>query len=99
MDAQQPLKQKPLCSIISTLFLVIALILARSVAIKLDQGETLIGYSSLGILTSFLVALILSSLVTGMIALIRGEKPLVFPLLALLSNSVLFFAVILNIPR
>lgn len=99
MEDQKPLKQKPLCSVTSTLCLIIALILARSVAIKLDQGETLIGYSSLGITTSFLVALLLSGLVTGMIALARGEKPFVFPLLVLLSNSVLFFAVILHIPR
>jgi hypothetical protein len=99
MEELAPVKQKPLCSIISTACLLIGFILARSVAIKVNQGETLAEYSSLGVSISFLVALLLSGLVTGLIGLIRGEKPFAFPLLMLLFNSLLFFAVILQIPR
>jgi hypothetical protein len=99
MEEKAPVKQTPICSIVSSACLLIGLILARSVAIKIDQGETLAEYSNLGITTSFLVALLLTGLVTGLIGLIRGEKPFAFPLLVLLFNSMLFFAVILHLPR
>ena len=66
---------------------------------RIDQGETLDGYSSLGILLSFIVALMLSGLVSGQIGLIRGEKPAALPVLALIINGIMFIAVIVNIPR
>ncbi|MBT5483512.1 MAG: hypothetical protein HOH14_07695 [Gammaproteobacteria bacterium] len=99
MEEKAPVKQKPICSFVSIGCLLIGLILARSVAIKINQGETLTEYGSLGISTSFLVALLLTGFVAGLVGLIRGEKPFVFPLLVLLFNSILFFAVILNLPR
>ena len=99
MEEKAPVKQKPICSFFSIGCLLIGLILARSVAIKINQGETLTEYGSLGISTSFLVALLLTGFVAGLVGLIRGEKPFVFPLLVLLFNSILFFAVILNLPR
>ena len=99
MEEKAPVKQKPICSFVSIGCLLIGLILARSVAIKINQGETLTEYGSLGISTSFLVALLLTGFVAGLVGLIRGEKPFVFPLLVLFFNSILFFAVILNLPR
>ena len=99
MEEKAPVKQKPICSFVSIGCLLIGLILARSVAIKINQGETLTEYGSLGLSTSFLVALLLTGFVAGLVGLIRGEKPFVFPLLVLLFNSILFFAVILNLPR
>ena len=99
MKEKAPVKQKPICSFVSIGCLLIGLILARSVAIKINQGETLTEYGSLGISTSFLVALLLTGFVTGLVGLIRGEKPFVLPLLVLLFNTILFFAVILNLPR
>jgi len=66
---------------------------------RINQGETLNGYGSLGILLSFIVALMLSGLVSGQMGLIRGEKPAALPVLALIINGIMFIAVIVNIPR
>lgn len=99
MDENEPLKRKPLFSGIALVTLLVSLVLARSAATKIDAGESFSGYSSLTLTISFLVALLLSGLVTGQIGLIRGERPLPLPIAALLLNGVVFIAVILHIPR
>ena len=92
-------KRKPLFSAIAFVCLFLGLILTYLMSSRIDQGETLDGYSSLGILLSFIVALMLSGLVSGQIGLIRGEKPVALPVLALIINGIMFIAVIVNIPR
>ena len=99
MTEQPPNKRKPLFSVIAFACLCLGLILTYVMSSRINQGETLNGYGSLGILLSFIVALMLSGLVTGQIGLIRGEKPVALPVLALLINGMMFIAVIVNIPR
>ena len=99
MDDAKPAKRKVLFSSIAAACLLISLLLGRAASTRLDAGEALEGYGQLGIMISFLVALSLSGLVTSQIGLFRGEKPLAFPLLTLVLNAAVFFAVILHIPR
>jgi len=99
MTEQLSRKHKPLFSAIAFVCLFLGLILTYLMSSRIDQGETLGGYSSLGILLSFIVALMLSGLVSGQIGLIRGEKPAALPVLALIINGIMFIAVIVNIPR
>ena len=97
---EQPLTSaSPFFQLIAFACLCLGLILTYVMSSRINQGETLNGYSSLGILLSFIVALMLSGLVTGQIGLIRGEKPVALPVLALLINGMMFIAVIVNIPR
>ena len=64
-DRTTPLdKRKPLFSAIAFACLCLGLILTYVMSSRIDQGETLDGYSSLGILLSFIVALMLSGLVS-----------------------------------
>ncbi len=95
---QLPGKRKPLFTAVSFACLLPGFTLTFIMSSKIDHGETLAGYSSLGILLSYTVALVLSGLVTGQIGLIRGEKPLALPVLALIINGIMFIAVIVNIP-
>ena len=66
---------------------------------RVDAGATLDGYSSFAVMVSFMVALALSGLITGQIALVRGERPIALPILALFLNAVVFILVIIHIPR
>ena len=99
MNKELPKKRKPLFSAIAFACVFIGLILNYAMSSKINQGDTLEGYSSLGIVLSFMVALVLSGLVTGQIGLIRGEKPIALPILALIFNGIMFIAVIVTIPR
>ncbi len=99
MTEQLTRKRKPPFSIIAFVCLFLGLILTYVMSLRIDHRETLDAYSSLGILLSFIVALMLSGLVTGQIGLIRGEKPVTLPVVALLINGMMFIAVIVNIPR
>jgi len=99
MTDQKPVKPKPLFSGIA-----IGSMLASSLLIwlsgpQLGQGQTVAGYSSLAVTLSFIVALLLSGLVTGQIGLIRGEKPLALPIVALILNAGIFIAVVIYMPR
>lgn len=99
MNEQLPVKRKPVFSAIAMTSMLVSLLLIRLANTRIDQGESIAGYSILAVMVSFIVALLLSGLVTGQIGLIRGEKPLALPVLALLLNGCLFIAVVINLPR
>ena len=99
MTAAQPEKRKLLFTAISGFCVLVSSLLLRTTLSRVDQGEALAGYSGLSIGFSFLVALVLTGLITGQIGLIRGEKPLVLPILALLLNGIIFIAAVVLIPR
>ena len=99
MSDKKSAPRSPLFSGIAILCLLISLLLAWFAAGRMDEGESMVGYGGLGITVSFMVALLLSGLVTGQIGLVRGEKPIAIPVLALLLNGVIFIAVITHLPR
>lgn len=91
--------QKSLFSGITLVCLIIGSVLLYSSLKLVQAGEAREGYSSFNIGLSVMVAVLLSGVVTGQIALARGEKPLVLPVLALLLNGAIFIAVVILIPR
>ncbi len=99
MTVAQPEKRKLLFTAIAGFCVLVSGLLLRTTLSRVGQGEVLAGYSGLSIGFSFLVALVLTGLITGQIGLIRGEKPLVLPILALLLNGIVFIAAIALIPR
>ena len=91
--------RKPLFSGIAGICLLISALLLRNAMSAFEQGATIGGYNSLSISFSLMVALVLTGLVTGQIGLIRGEKPVALPILALLLNGVIFMTAIVIFPR
>ena len=79
-------KKKPLFTGISSACVLLALILLFSVSGRMNEGEAVQGYSGLGISVSFTVALLLSGIILGQIALFRGEKPALLAFFVLLLN-------------
>jgi len=57
------------------------------------------GYNSFNVGLSFMVALVLSGMITGQIGLIRGEKPVILPVMALALNGLVFIAAVVLFPR
>lgn len=96
---EQPVNSKPLFSGIAGFCVLLSGLLLRNVMAGIDSGEDLAGYSGFSVSVSFLVALVLTGLVTGQIGLIRGEKPVAITVLALLLNGVIFVTAILIVPR
>ena len=99
LNEQEHARRKPLFSGIAMVCLLIGAFLAWAALGRFDAGETIDGYGDLGITLSFLVALLLSGLITGQIGLVRGEKPVALPILALLLNGAIFITVIVHLPR
>lgn len=95
---QQPARRKPLFAGLAMACALAGLLLSLLAAARFNAGETLNGYGELGITVSFLVALLLSGLITGQIGLIRGERPIALPILALLMNGGIFIAVVVQLP-
>jgi hypothetical protein len=92
-------RRKSLFSAVACFCALVSALLLRFVNTQVGQGGNLVGYSSFSIMVSFLAVFALTGLVTGQIGLIRGEKPLVIPVLALLLNGVIFVTAILIVPR
>lgn len=99
MNDHKPVNRKPLFSAIAIGSMLASGLLIWMSGSQMDQGDTLAGYSPLAVTISFIVALLLSGLVTGQIGLIRGEKPMALPIIALLLNAGIFIAVIVHMPR
>lgn len=78
--------KKPLFSGIAAGSLLLAVIIFYFASGRLSQEEIVPGYGDLGILASFAIALLLSGVIFGQIALFRGEKPVIFPALVLMLN-------------
>jgi len=82
------MNKKPLFSGIASACLLLAMIIFYFASGRLSQNEVIPGYGDLGISASFAVALLLSGVILGQIALFRGEKPVIFPALVLLMNII-----------
>jgi hypothetical protein len=88
--------KKPLFTILAYGTALIAVILMTTLDTSSDGPK---GYGPGSLATSFMIALLLSGLITGQIGLIRGEKPRVLPILALLLNGSIFVAALILFPR
>lgn len=99
MPDNRPDKRKPLFAGIAMACALAGLLLSRMAGARFGSGEALEGYGSLGLTVSFLVALLLSGLIMGQIGLIRGERPLALPVLALLLNGAIFVMAIITLAR
>lgn len=91
--------KKPLFSIFSSAAALIAVVLMLMLDTHIRQGEDLRGYGPGSLASSFMIALLLSGMITGQIGLIRGEKPAAIPILALFVNGVIFITAIILFPR
>ena len=94
-EGSQP---KHLFSFLALACLLICLPVARIAANRIDQGEDLLSYGGLGIAISIMVAMLLSGVIFGQIALFRGEKPKALPLSALVLNVLAFLFLLINMP-
>jgi hypothetical protein len=94
-EEKQP---KRLFSILALACLLICLPAARVAYSRIDQGEDLLGYGGLGIAISIMVAMLLSGVIFGQIALFRGEKPRALPLSALVLNVLAFLFLLTEMP-
>ena len=93
-----PPKKKTLFSFFTSACLIVCLPLANRLHTLIGNGETLDGYGSLGLTLSLMVVLLLCGVIFGQIALFRGERPLLLPLLALLLNAGFLIALLINFP-
>ena len=94
-EEKQP---KRLFSILALTCLLICLPAARIASSRIDQGEDLLGYGGLGIAISIMVAMLLTGVIFGQIALFRGEKPRALPISALVLNVLAFFFLLTQLP-
>jgi len=99
MDNKTTGKPKRLFSSLALACLLISAPLARSAASRLAQGQAMVGYGGLSLVISAMVALLLSGLILGQIALFRGEKPRVFPAAVLILNAAAFLFLVIHMPR
>jgi hypothetical protein len=91
-------QSKRLFSILALTCLFICLPVARIASNRIDQGENLLGYGGLGIAISIMVAMLLSGVIFGQIALFRGEKPKALPISALVLNVLAFLFLLTELP-
>ena len=99
MSAPEQSPRKPLFAAIAIGCALLAGTLTVAASRRMVAGETLDGYSTFSVMISCMVAMSLSGLITGQIGLIRGEKPLVMPILALVLNGAIFILIVTHIPR
>ena len=96
--SEEETQPKRLFSILALACLLICLPAARIASNRIDQGEDLLGYGGLGIAISIMVAMLLTGVIFGQIALFRGEKPKALPITALVLNVLAFFFLLTQLP-
>ena len=96
--SEEETQPKRMFSILALACLLICLPAARIASNRIDQGEDLLGYGGLGIAISIMVAMLLTGVIFGQIALFRGEKPKALPITALVLNVLAFFFLLTQLP-